>query len=809
MDKLVQELRYALRTLGKSPGMTMVAVLTLALGMGANTAIFSVVNGVLLRALPFRNPGQLVLLSEHTPRFPRLSVSYQNYVDWRDQSKSFSAMGAIRNTAMTLTGAGEPERLPGQMVTANMFSILGVSPIVGRTFTEQEDSPAGGGVVLLGHGLWERRFGASRQVIGQSITLDNRTYVVVGVLPAGLNILGQDADVMLPFAPWAKTLPDDRSWHPGIFPIARLRDGTSLEQARSEMILIAQRLEAQYPSFNTGTSTVVNRMQEQMTENVRPALLMLMGAVAFVLLIACTNVANLLIARAAGRQREMAIRTALGANRRRIILQLLTESVVLAAMAGLAGIAIAFAAMPPLVRLAGPTLPGAARVHIDGVVLAATALVSLGAGILFGLAPALHTRHIDVRGALSATERGAVSGGTLKMRGALVIAEVGFAMLLLAGAGLLIRSFRTLSRVTPGFTVENILIADVPASPQAHRDPSERMNYFQSIIERASHLPGVLAAGAASELPVSGTGSIIHFNIQGRAPKSPHDYVMANYRVVSPGYQKTLGIPVVQGRWLADADREGAPVAVVINQAMAHTFFPNESPLGKFLKLGTDPTDDTPWMEVVGVIGNVKQGLASDAPTEMYVNYRQANAILPVFALSVVMRTATDPRLLANTFRGAVREIDPNQPVVRVRTMEENVATSIAQPRFRTLLLAIFACLALFLAAIGIYGLMAYSVTQRTREIGVRVALGSRPSDIFRLLIGNGLRLALMGIVAGVVAALALTRYLASMLFQVRPYDPVTFAVTAVVLLAIAAVACFIPARRATRVDPLVALRSE
>lgn len=809
MDTIVHEIRYALRTLRKAPGITMVAVLTLAFGIGANTAIFSVVNGVLLRPLPYHDASRIVLLSEKTPNFPILSVSYQNYIDWRDQSRSFEQFGAIRNTAMTLSGTGDPERLQGQMTTANIFPMLGVSAAMGRTFSAQEDSPSGGGVVVISRGLWERRFGSSPGIVGQSVTLDNKPYTIIGVLPAGFAIMDQPTDVWVPMTPWAKTLPDDRSWHPGILPMAKLKPDVSVEQARSEMTLIAKRLEQQYPDFDTGTSAIVNRMQDQLVQNVRPALLMLLGAVAFVVLIACTNVANLLIARAAARQREIAIRSALGASRGRILIQLLTESVVLSCMAGALGIVIAYASLTPLLRLAGPTLPGSARVHIDVVVLVVTAVISLGAGIVFGIAPAFYARHVDVRGALSATERGAISGGTVRLRASLVVAEVGFAMLLLAGAGLLIRSFQRLSNVSPGFAVDNILIADMPVAAAAHPNAAERMNYFQSVLDRAAALPGVRLAGAASTLPVSGSGSIIHFNIQGRAPKSPHDYVMANYRVVTPTYQKTIGMPIIRGRWLGDADTETAPFAVVINATMAKTFFPNESPIGQHLKLGTVPTDETPWMEVVGVVGDVRQGLATEAPTEMYVNFRQANAVLPVFGMSIVLRTATEPKSVATALRSAVHDIDPNQPLVRIRTMEENVSASVAQPRFRTLLLTIFAAIALFLAAIGIYGLMSYTVTQRTREIGVRMALGSRPVDIFRLLLGSGLRVTLIGVAAGTVATFILTRYLASMLFEVRANDPLTLAVMAVLLTVIAATACFVPARRATRVDPIIALRQD
>ncbi len=809
MDTLLQEFRHAARSLSKAPSVTLIAVLTLAFGIGANTAIFSVVNGVLLRPLPYRDPSRIVLLSEKTPRFPRLSVSYQNYIDWRDQSRSFEQFGAVRNTAVTLSGSGEPERLPAQMATANLFPMLGVIAELGRTFSASEDSASGGGVAVVSHALWKRRFGGAENIIGQVIRLDNKPYTVIGVLPAGFQVLEQPADIFLPITPWAKTLPDDRGWHPGILPIAKLKSDASLDQARSEMALIARNLERQYPDFDTGTSAIVEPMQQQLVENVRPALLVLLGAVAFVVLIACTNVANLLIARAAARQREIAVRSALGASRRRILLQLLSESVLLAVVAGGLGIFIAYASLPPLLKLAGPTLPGSTRVHIDLIVLLVTAAVSLGAGILFGIAPAFYARSVDVRGALAASERGTVSGGTVRLRSILVVVEVAFAMLLLAGAGLLIRSFQRLASVSPGFAVDNILIADIPVAAAAHPNAAERMGFFQSIVERAANLAGVKYAGAASTLPVSGSGAIIHFNIQGRAPKSPHDYVLANYRVVTPGYLKAIGMRLINGRWFTEADTETAPFAVVINCTMAKTFFPDSSPIGKYLKLGTVPTDETPWMQVVGVVGDVRQGLSTEAPTEMYVNYRQANAMLPVYALSVVMRTASEPKSVANALQAAVHEIDPNQPLVKIRTMEENLASSIAQPRFRTLLLTIFAAIALFLAAIGIYGLMSYTVTQRTREIGLRMALGSRPVDIFRLLIGNGLRVTLMGIVLGAIASTILTRYLESMLFQVRTYDPVTLGAMVVLLLVIAATACFIPARRATRVDPLIALRQD
>lgn len=809
MNSLFQDIRYALRRLRGTPGFTAIALLTLALGIGANTAIFTVINAVLLQPLPYRDPGRLVLLTERLPQFPIIHVSYLNYRDWRAQSHSFSAVSAVRNLQMTLTGSGEPERLVAQMANANIFELLGVQAARGRTFLAQEDTPGAAGVAMISHGLWQRRFGGAESVLGQSLTLDNKPYTVVGVLPAGFQLLQQTPDVITPLEPWAKTLPDDRSWHPGIQPIARLRPGVKLEEARAEMTTIARRLEQQYPEFDTGTGANVNLMQEQMVANVRPALLMILGAVGFVLLIACTNVANLLLARATARQREIAVRSAIGASRWRVIRLVLTESVVLSLLGAAFGLMLAEASVPPLLRLGASSLPATGATGIDATVLLFTTVLAVVSGLIFGLAPALHMAALDLRSALNQSDRGAVGLGVQRARGALVVSEVALAMLLLVGAGLLIRSFDRLSRVAPGFAVDHILIADLPVSAAAHPEAAERMNFFDRIVERAAALPGVRSAGAASFLPVSGNGSVIHFNIQGRPPKTPHEYVMANYRVVSPGYLAAMGIPLLKGRMITDADREGAPTVVVINATMARAYFPNESPLGKYLQLGATPDKDTPWMEIVGVVGDVKQSLASEAPTEMYVPYRQADKVLPVFGLSLVLRTSNDPRSLAGSLAGAVHEIDANQPLVKFRTMEENMAASVAQPRFRTVLLAILAGLALLIAAVGIYGVMSFAVTQRTREIGTRIALGSTPAQVFKLVIRDGLRLTLIGVVLGLIAGAAFARYLSSLLFQVGAVDPLAIAVVTMLLIAVALTACYIPARRATRVDPTVALRYE
>ena len=808
MFTLLQDVRYALRLLFKSPGFTAIAILTLALGIGANTAIFSVVNGVLLRPLPFRDPSRLVLIAERSS-FPVISTSYQNYLDWRDQSHSFESMEATRGGAITLTGTGEPERLNVRMVTAGFFSMLGINAYSGRTFLLEEDRAGGAPVALLSYGLWQRRFGGSQEIIGKAINLDSQPYTVVGVLPSGFQIL-QPADVFLPFMPWAKTLPDDRNWHPGIIPLARLKQGVTKEQARVEMVGITKRLEQQYPDYNTGTSADVVGLQDQIVQNSRPALLLLLGAVSFVLLIACVNVANLLLARAASRGREVAIRTALGAGRGRVIRQLLTESVLLSLAGGCLAVLMASAALGPLLKLASGSVPQGAPIDLDPWVLAFTAGVSLFTGLLFGIVPAMRTAKLDLREALNEGSRGSTSGpGQHRLRGALVAMEIALAMLLLVGSGLLLRSFSRLQEVPPGFQPDHLLVADIPLSQTAYAKPEDRYQFFDRLVERAHALPGVRSAAAASFLPVSGGGSIIHFNITGRPPKSPHEFVAAGYRTITPDYLETLGVPLLQGRLFTRADNEKSPAVVVINATMARNFFPNENPLGKRLQLGALPDQQVPTMEIVGVVGDVRPGLGIDPQAEMYLPYRQADLVLPVFQLSVVLRTAGDPSLQTSALRSALAEIDPNQPLVRVRTMEENMAGTVAQPRFRAWLIGIFAALALVLAAVGVYGVMSYTVTQRTTEIGVRVTMGAQPQDVFRIIVGEGLRLSLIGVAVGLVAALALTRLLHSFLFGISAYDPVTFLGVSFLLTTVAVAASFFPARRATLVDPLVALRYE
>ncbi|MBZ5523107.1 MAG: ABC transporter permease [Acidobacteriia bacterium] len=810
MDVLLHDIRYAFRRLKNEPAFAAVAILTLALGIGATSAIFSIVNAVLLRPLPFVEPSRLVFVSAKPPQLPRSSVSYQNYMDMRDQSHSFESFGAVRNALTTITGDGEPERLPAQMVTASVFDILRVRPELGRTFTAEEDRAGGPNVVVVSHGLWQRRLGGSSDAVGRPITLDNKLYTIIGVMPAGFEPLQQTPDFFFPFEPWAKTLPDDRSWYPGILPMARLKPGVSLEQARTEMTLIAKRLEDQYPAFNTGIGAVVNLMQEQIVENVRPALLMLMGSVAVVLLIACANVANLLLARAAGRQREMAVRTAIGASGTRIVRQLLAESVILAMAGGAAGLLLARLAMPPLVRLAGTSLPRSNAVSVDLTVLGFTTMAALVAGILFGLAPARHALRVDLRDALNESTRSGSSRGVLRARAFLVVAEIALAMVLLAGAGLLIRSFERLATVAPGFSVDHTLIADLSLSPNAYHDPTKRLNFLEQVIGKAEVIPGVRSAGAVSSVPVGGIpGFTMYVNIKGQAPRPAHDYLLTNYRTVSPGYLKTLQIPLIAGRWAEERDREDVPTVVVVNETLAKTFFPNQSPLGQFMQLGPLADKDVPWMEIVGVVGDVRHALSAEPLAEIYVPYRQADKVLPVYGLSLVLRTNGDPLALTPAVRNAVHSIDPNQPVIRVRTMEEQVATSIAQPRFRTLLLSILAGVALALAAVGVFSVMAYTVTQRTRELGVRIALGASRRRVLQLVLAHGVRLTLIGVLLGLAVTIALTRYVSSLLFGIPAYDPLTLGAVAGGLVMVSLCACYMPARRATLVDPIVALRQD
>ena len=805
----VRDLQFSIRQLRKAKVFTAVAVLTLALGIGCTTSIFSVFYSVLLRPLPFPDPDRVMMVSERAAQFPILSASWQNYRDWQAQSTSFQEFGATRIFTSALTGDGEPEQIPSQMISGNLLHLLGVNVIAGRGIQAADDQPASSAVVLLGYGLWQRKYGGSQGILGHAINLDNQSYTVIGVLPKGFELLQQSPDVVIAMGPWASKLPDDRSWHPGIFPIARLKSGVTLAQARAEMTTIAKRLLEKYPADNIALDAVVNPMHEQLVSQAKPALVTLLGAVIFVLLIACGNIANLMLTRATARRREISIRISLGASDWQIIKQLVIEGLLLSLMGAVAGVALAYALMPSLLRVAAGSLPPGTEVHIDLHVLLFTTILSVGAGVFFGVAPAGHVHLSDLRSILNETERGAVGRQAKTMRNALVVSEISLALLLLMGAGLFVRSLNRLAAVSLGFSDDHILVADLPVPPAGANpaDAHRNMDFYENTLRQLHSLPGVRSVAASSFLPVSGQGSVIHFNIQGHPPRNASEYIMANYRTVSSEYFQTLRIPLLQGRWIEESDRENMPPVVVINQAMAKTYFGDQSPIGKKMQIGAIPDSSVPWMMVVGVVGNIKQTLVSDMPTEMYVPFRQANEVLPVRNMSFVLRTEVDPRALIPQLRETVKEINPNQPVVRIRTMEENVAQNFAQPRFRTLLLVVFAGIALLIAAVGVYGVMAYATVQRSGEMAIRLALGCSVDRIFMLEVTDGLRLTLIGVAIGTVLGLTLGRWLKSLLFGVSSTDALTLAGAIAVVIVAGLAATIIPARRASQVEIATMMR--
>ena len=806
---LLRDLQFSIRQLRRAKVFAAVAILTLALGIGCNTAIFSVFYSVLLRPLSFHDADRVVLVSERAKQFPILSVSWQNLRDWETQSTSFEEFGAARVFTMALTGNEEPEQVPSEMISGNLLHLLGVNVAAGRGISPSDDQPSSSAVALLGYGLWQRKYSGSADILGKSITLDRQSYTVIGILPKGYELLNQVPDIVIAMGPWAAKLPDDRSWHPGIFAIARLKSNVALANARAEMSTIAHRLYEKYPNDNIALDAVVNPMHEQLVSQARPALLTLLGAVIFVLLIACGNIANLMLTRATARRRELSIRISLGASDWQIIRQLIIEGLLLSLMGAVAGIALAYALLPSLIRLAGTSLPANADVRIDIHVLLFTAILSICAGVFFGVAPAGHVRITDLRAILNESERAGVGKQARTLRNILVVSEISLALLLLMGAGLFVRSLSRLSAVSLGFSDDHILVADlqVPPPSAAPADAHRNMDFYDYTLRELHSLPGVRSVAAASTLPVSGQGAVIHFNIQGRPPRNGSEYIMANYRTISSEYFQTLRIPLLQGRWIESTDRENTPPIVVINEAMVKTYFPNENPIGKKMQIGATPDNTVPWMLIVGVVGNVKQSLVADMPTEFYVPYRQANEVLPVRTMSVVLRTEVDPRALIPDLRATVHRVNPNQPVVKVRTMEDNVAQNFSQPRFRTLLLVVFAGIALLIAAVGVYGVMAYATVQRAGEMAIRMALGCSVEKVFMLVVTDGLRLTLIGIVIGTAFGLALSRWLKSLLFGVSATDALTLTGSIFVVFLAGLAATLIPARRASRIEIATMIR--
>jgi putative ABC transport system permease protein len=808
VSDLWQDLRYGLRMLAKNPGFTIVAVIALALGIGANSAIFSVVNTVLLRPLPYKNPERLVMVWEENSKqgFPRDVPSPANFMDWRDQNHAFESMAAIVDLSFNLTGAGDPERIDGRRVSASLFSLLGVEPQLGRAFRAEEDRPGANHVVIIGHGLWQRRFGSDPGIIGKPINLNGESFIVVGVMPRTFQFPSRTDQIWVPIAFNTKEAGERGNHYLGV--IARIKPGVTLQRAQAEMTTIATRLQQQYPGTNTSIGAVVTPLHEQVVGDIKPALLILLGAVAFVLLIACANVANLLLARAAVRQKEIALRLALGAGRARLIRQFLTESVLLAAFGGSIGLLLAIVGLSILKRFIPSNISQAQAITIDARVLIFTVLVSLVTGLIFGLAPATQAANFNLNDTLKEGGRDSVAGSRgNRIRGLLVICEVAVSFILLIGAGLLINSFLHLRNVDPGFRAENALTMKIVLPEVRYADKEQRGVFYRELIRRVETLPGVISAAVATNLPLAETGNSVEVSIEGRADPAPDRVPIVITRIISPRYFETMGIPLLKGRVFTEADKSESesPSVIVVSETTARTFWPGEDVLGKQLKVGSPSTSENKWLTVVGVVRDVRQyELVVEPKPQMYLPFTQANFFEP---RALVVKTNIAPLSLATAVRKTVWEIDKDQPVSDIASMENVVSESVARQRFSMLLLGIFATLALVLAAVGIYGVMSYSVAQRTREIGIRMALGAPRSDVLKLIIGQGLRLVVTGVLIGLAAAFVLTRVMSSLLFGISATDPITFVTISVVLVSVAVLASYIPALRATRVDPMFALR--
>ncbi|MFY9553400.1 MAG: ABC transporter permease [Blastocatellia bacterium] len=813
METLLQDLRYGARMLLKQPGFSVVAVIALALGIGANTAIFSVVNAILLRPLNYKDSDRLVQVYHNYPKLDlRASVSASGYSHYRDNCDSFEAIGAGTNWPGNLTDTGDPERLQGMAVTHTFFAMLGVDAARGRVISADEDQPGRNRVVVLTDNLWKRRFGADPNLVGNTIRLNGENYSVIGIMPPGFQFgreFGQAVDLYSPIAFTPQQLDPGRWRNEFLFVLARLKPNVTLDQAQAEMDTIAANVRQQY--FGGGDANdpsswglLLRSWRENVVGEIRPALLVLLAAVAFVLLIACANVANLLLARAALRNKEIAIRSALGAGRWRVIRQLLTESVLLAIVGGVLGLALAYWGIGALLSLNEDRIPRASEIGIDSGVLLFTAGVSLLTGVLFGIFPALQTSKSDLHAVLK--EGGRSGSARRSVRGLFVVAEVALALVLLVGAGLLMKSFQKIQEVDPGFRAERLLTMQVSLPGGKYNEPQQIDAFFQQALEKIKALPGVEMAGVSTSVPMSGSGSSGSFSIEGRTVAPGEMAPWGNRWFAGASYFQTMGIPLVKGRYFDDRDVREAPQVAIIDTTMERKFWADEDPIGKRISFQRDPQGNPIWREVVGVAGHVKQrGLDGESPVQYYVPHRQ----LPISTVFLVVRTAAMPTSMAAAVRGAVQEVDRELPVFRVTTMERMVSDSMAQRRFAMTLLGIFALVALILASVGLYGVMSYSVTHRTNEIGIRMALGARVNDVLSMVVRQGMKLSLAGVGIGLAGAFALTRVMRTLLFGVSTTDPLTFAVVALILAGVSLVACYIPARRATKVDPMVALRYE
>ena len=811
METLVQDIRYGIRMLLKSPGVSIVATVALALGIGANTAIFSVVNGVLLRPLPYPDSDSLMAVFESVQQRGRNSYSYPNFFDLREQNQVFERLAAYHSSDFILTGGGEASRVQGAVVTWDIFPLLGVSPMLGRSFAAEEDKPGESGrVVVLSQTLFERRFNSDPNLINQVITLDGSKYTVIGVMPRSFQFPIQNEPVEL----WTTIAGDASGSSPMTAQrgahflnlVARLKPGVSQEQAQADVNTIATRLEQQYPDTNSRRGILVETALHALVGDIRPALLILLGAVACVLLIACANVANLLLARATSRHKEMAIRSALGASRMRVIRQMLTESVLLAVVGGGIGLVLAVWWSDLLIALGKEDIPRAVQVGVDWRVLAFTAGLSVLTGLVFGVVPAFHSSKTELTESLK-EGRGAGAGSRRnRMRSALVVVELAIAVVLLVGAGLLIQSLWRLQRVTSGLETENVLTLSV-ALPEVKYDGEKQSRFFQDLRSKLETLPGVRSASGILPLPLSGDRFSISFQIEGR-PVPKKDEPVGDFFGADVGYFKTMGIPILKGRDFNQFDQHKSAPVVIVTETFAKTHFPGEEAIGKRIHPGISTFDNekAPAREIVGVVGDVRnRALSTEPRPAYYVPITQ----VPFPQMSIVVKTTGDPHALIPAVTKEVTQFDKDLPVFSVKTMNEYLASSVAAPRFNTTLLSIFATVALVLTIIGLYGVMSYSVAQRTNEIGIRMALGAQTHNVISLVVAQGLKLVLLGLAIGLVGAFVASRIVKSLLFGVTAKDPLTFTLAAVLLGAVGVLACYLPARRATKVDPIEALRCE
>ncbi len=817
----LNDLRYGARMLLKNPGVTIIVIIALALGIGANTAIFSVVNAVLIRPLPYDDSDRLIFLNEKSAVLDEMSISYPNFLDWRTHNQTFEKMGVYNRASYNLTGAGEAERIVTGQVSADLFSVLRVNAAHGRVFTNEEDKPGGTPVVVLSHGLWQRRFGGQTNILNQAITLNSKQYTVIGIMPESY-LYPSRVEMWVPVG----QLSDQPSWqsrgnHPGLYGVARLKPGVTFEQADADMNTLAANLEKQYPDTNAGNRVRLRPLLEIFVTDVRRALWVIFGAVGFVLLIACANIANLLLARATARRKEMAIRTAVGASRWRIARQLLTESILLSVIGGTIGLLLARWGIALILYVSPDAIPRSREIGLDWTVLAFTIGISFLTGIVFGLIPAIQAGEVDVHETLKETGRG--NSGRQWLRSSLVVMEVATTLVLLIGAGLMIRSFYLLQKVNPGFSHEHLTSFSVSLPQKKYANEEARASFYNRLLENIRAVPGVELSAAASGLPLGNNGWQTSFMIEGQPPPPREQMPLMEACLVTPDYFRAMNIPVLRGRGFTDRDdrshlagrdlsklnenqRSIAGVnSIVVDEEFAKRYWPNEDAVGKRVRLGT--AADAPVLEVLGVVGRVKMESLNQNSDRVqgYFAFNQT----PQGGMTVVIKGASDPNQLINSVRGAVKEIDPDQPIYNPRTMDEIRAESVAPERLNLTLLSLFAGIALVLAIVGIYGVMSYSVTQRTHEIGIRMAIGARPRDVFKMILGHGMKLALIGVGIGLVSAFGLTRLMETMLFGVNPTDVTTFASISILLITVALLACYLPGRRATKVEPTISLRYE